>query len=65
MPRYNVEFSDEVNQALERLADEQGGSKADVIRRAIALERYLAGVKEKGGRLLIEQDGQMSEVVRV
>jgi predicted transcriptional regulator len=64
MPRYNVEFSNEVNQALERLAEEQGGSKADVIRRAIALERWLAQVKEKGGRVLVEQDGQMSEVVR-
>ena len=65
MPRYNVEFSKEVNQALERLAEEQGGSKADVIRRAIALEQWLAQIKEKGGRVLIEQDGNISEVVRI
>jgi hypothetical protein len=65
MPRYNVEFSKEVNQALERLAEEQGGSKADVLRRAIALEQWLAEVKEKGGRVLIEQNGNISEVVRI
>jgi hypothetical protein len=65
MPRYNVEFNQEVNEALERLAAEQGGSKADVIRRAISLERYLARVKEEGGRLLVERDGEIKEVVRV
>ena len=66
MPRYNVEFTEEVNQALERLAEQQGGSKADVIRRAIALERYLSKIQGEGARLLVEHpDGQLKEVVRV
>jgi len=29
------------------------------------LEQWLAQVKEKGGRVLIEQNGNISEVVRI
>jgi len=65
MPRYNVEFSPEVNRKLEELARRQGGTKADVLRRAIALEEWFDETKQRGGRVLVEEDGQTREVVHL
>lgn len=65
MPRYNVEFSAEVNDALEALAENQGGSKADVIRKAIALEKWFVETGKRGGKIFVEENGQIREVLHV
>jgi hypothetical protein len=41
MAKLTVEFNDKMNDILEKLAEEKGTSKVDVLRRAVALYRYL------------------------
>ena len=41
MPKLTVEFNDKMNHILEQLAEEKGTTKVDVLRRAVALYRYL------------------------
>lgn len=41
MAKLTVEFNDKMNRILENLAQEKGTSKVEVLRRAVALYRYL------------------------
>jgi predicted transcriptional regulator len=41
MPKLTIEFSDKMNQILEDLANEKETTKVDVLRRAVALYKYL------------------------
>jgi predicted transcriptional regulator len=41
MAKLTVEFNDKMNDILEKLAEEKRTSKVDVLRRAVALYRYL------------------------
>lgn len=41
MPKLTVEFNDKMNEILEQLANEKGTTKVDVLRRAVALYKYL------------------------
>ena len=54
MPRLTIEFPDEVNQILEKLAAQDDTTKRDVLRRALALYNHLyeQGVKPGGQRKL-------------
>lgn len=48
MPKLTVEFNDKMNDILEQLADEKGTTKVDVLRRAVALYRYLDSEQKEG-----------------
>ncbi len=61
--RVNVNFSEGAYDDLETIADQQGKSKAEVLRDAIALERLFLDTKHEGGRLLIERDGEIREII--
>jgi hypothetical protein len=61
--RINVNFSENAYSDLETIADQQGKTKAEVLREAIALERLFQDAKREGGRLLIERDGELREIV--
>jgi hypothetical protein len=61
--RVNVNFSDGAYDDLESIADQQGKSKAEVLRDAIALERLFQDAKREGARLLIERDGEIREII--
>ncbi len=61
--RVNVNFSEGAYDDLETIADQEGKSKADVLRDAIALERLFHQTKREGGRLLIERDGEIREII--
>lgn len=61
--RINVNFSEGAYNDLETIADQQGKTKAEVLREAIALERLFQDAKREGGRLLIERDGEVREIV--
>jgi hypothetical protein len=66
MPRFNVDFNNEANEILEDLAKEQGATKAEILRRAIALEKWFADTRRKGGKVLVEtEDGKVLEVVHL
>ena len=60
MPKLTVEFNDKMNQILEQLAEEKGTTKVDVLRRAVALYRYLDAEKKKDedNQLSITKDGK-------
>ena len=60
MPKLTVEFNDKMNDILEQLAEEKGTTKVDVLRRAVALYKYLDGEQQKDGRVSITQIGRAS-----
>jgi hypothetical protein len=55
MPKLTVEFNDKMNDILEQLAEEKGTTKVDVLRRAVALYKYL-DTEQKDGRVSITRD---------
>ncbi len=58
MAKFTVSFKPKGDQALERLARKTGTTKAEVIKRAIALYEYVDNEvdESKGRRLSITQD---------
>jgi predicted CopG family antitoxin len=63
--RVNVNFSDDAYEVLTEMARRKGKSISEVLRDAIALEKWFEDTKEEGGRVLVERDnGQMREIVR-
>jgi hypothetical protein len=64
MPRFNVDLSNQAVEVIDTLADEQGTSKADVLRQAISLQKWFTDVQKQGGKIVVEQpDGTQREVV--
>jgi predicted transcriptional regulator len=64
MPRFNVDFSDEATAVLDELATKQGATKSDIIRKAIALQRWFEETREAGAKVLVElPDGRLREIV--
>jgi len=61
--RVNFDMPDKVYHELEELAEDKGKSKAQVLRDAIALESWVAEVKQDGGTLLVERNGKITQVV--
>ena len=61
--RLSVTFSDQIFAALSELAEAKGTSMAEVLRDAIALEKWFAETTEQGGRVLVERDGKTREVI--
>ncbi len=58
MPKLTVEFNDKMNDILEQLAEEKGTTKVDVLRRAVALYKYLDS-EQKDGKVSITQDNKI------
>jgi hypothetical protein len=58
MPKLTVEFNDKMNDILEQLAEEKGTTKVDVLRRAVALYKYL-DTEQKDGKVSITQDNKI------
>ncbi len=48
---------------LEALAREQGKSKTEVLRDAVALERWFQEARQEGWRILVERDGEVREII--
>jgi hypothetical protein len=61
--RLNVQFSESVYRALEELAQRKGTSMAEVLRDAVQLEKWVEDARAEGGRILIERDGNIRELV--
>lgn len=62
--KLNVSFSENAYATLEKLADEKGKSMADVLRDAIALEKWFTDTTKEGNKVLVERrDGKIREVV--
>lgn len=62
--RVNVNFSDAAYSTLEMLAREQSKSMSEVLRDAIALEKWFYEVHERGGRVIMEDaQGHRREIL--
>jgi len=49
MPKLTVEFNDKMNDTLEQLAEDKGTTKVDVLRRAVALYKYVESERKEDG----------------
>lgn len=61
--RVNVNFSDNAYKALQDLAVRKGKSMSDVLRDAIALEKWAQDIGDKGGRVLVQHGDRVQEVI--
>jgi predicted transcriptional regulator len=60
MPKLTIEFSDKMNEILNDLANEKETTKVDVLRRAVALYKYLDSeqTKDEANKVSITRDGK-------
>ena len=64
MPRLNVDFSDELNAVLQDMATKQHTTKAEILRRAISLGRFIQEEREAKSKILVKRkDGEVLEVL--
>lgn len=62
--RFNVNFSEGAYRDLSTLAERKGKTMSEVLRDAIALERWFEDTTRAGSKVLVEQpDGSIREVV--
>ena len=58
-----IAFSEEAYEALEKLAQERGVSITEVLRDALSHEQWLEELRKTNARVLVERDGERSELV--
>lgn len=63
MVKLTVEISDRMNVILTRLAEGQATTKAQVVRRGIALLSFLEDEVARGGRVVVKRPDGETEVV--
>jgi hypothetical protein len=63
--RLNVVFSEAAYDALKELADQSGKTISDVVRDAIALQRWFNDVRKGGDRVLVEERGRVREIINI
>lgn len=61
--RLNADLAPDVAKALEDLASTQGISLSEAVRRAISTESFLQRQRSAGGKVLLEEDGKLKELV--
>ena len=61
MSRFTIDFSDEAERDLQSLTKALGvKSKADVLRKALNLLKYVVRAQEEGGKLVVENKKDQS-----
>lgn len=67
MPRLTIDFPDDVNEIVQKLAKEEKTSKREIVRRALAIYNYLheEGVKMGGERNVAITDKDDKVLVRI
>lgn len=66
MPKLTLEFNDRMNHILQDLAARDDTSKVEVLRRALALYKYVVEETEKGdkrGLAIVDDDKIVKEIV--
>jgi hypothetical protein len=62
--RFNVNFSEGAYRDLTTLAERKGKTMSEVLRDAVALERWFDETTRDGNKVLVEQpDGKIREVI--
>jgi metal-responsive CopG/Arc/MetJ family transcriptional regulator len=63
--RVNVNFSKDAYEELEEIADKRNKNVSDVVREAIAFEKWYQDTVDSGGHVLVERkNGRLQEVLR-
>lgn len=66
MARFNVEFSEEAMATVDELAKRQNTTKAEIIRRAIALEKWFFDTAAEGSKVVVEKpDGTQRQIMKL
>lgn len=62
--RYNLELPTDIYKRLKNIADQEGTTLADLLRRATKLLLFVRSIKEDpSARLLVERDGEIQQIV--
>jgi hypothetical protein len=62
--RYNLELSTENYENLKKIAEQEGTTVADLLRRATKLLLFVLSIKkDPDARLLVERGGEVQEIV--
>lgn len=61
--KVGVNLSDRAYSELEELAARKEKPVTQVVRDAIALEKWFEDTRKKGGKVLVERDGKVQEIV--
>lgn len=61
--RISLNVTPQVYEQIQGLADKQGKTVTGVIRGALALEAWFDKTREEGGRVLLEREGEIREIV--
>jgi hypothetical protein len=63
--RLNVVFSESAYNTLRDLAAESGKTISDVVRDAIALQKWFNDTRRDGGHILVEKRGRVREILNI
>lgn len=63
--RLNVVFSEPAYNTLKEMAEQSGKSISEVVRDAIALQKWFTDTRRGGGRILVEERGRVREIMSV
>ncbi len=65
MARYTLSMPEEIMLALKKRAKQQECNVKDVVRQALTIGLKVADISEKGGRLIIDENGKQREIILV
>jgi len=63
--RLNVVFSESAYNTLKDLANQSGKTISEVVRDAIALQKWFIDTRRAGGRILVEERGRVREIINI
>lgn len=61
--RLNADLSPEVAQALKQLAESQNVTLTEALSRAISTEKVLLTKRQQGAKVVVDQNGKLSELL--
>ena len=63
MPKYTLQMNENLESVLDELAETEGISKAQVIRRSLTLLKLAEDQKKNGYQLALTKDGEVSREI--
>lgn len=62
--KFNIAFSEEASEMVEKMAADQGKTKADVVRQALTIKKWFDQTRKSGSKIIVEEpDGKLKEVL--
>jgi hypothetical protein len=61
----NVSFEPQAFAALQELATRQGKDISQTLRDALALQKYFLDTRQSGGKILVQQNGNITELLGI